>query len=133
VLSEQADALLGGEDAVLVVDDTALPKKGTHSVGVAAQYCGELGKQASCQSLVSLTLARGEVAVPVGLRLFLPASWIEDAARCSAAGLPEHAISMVAVSAAAFALLFLFFFAKYMLDTPALRRATLETDVAEIV
>jgi len=91
VLAEQADALLGGEDAVLVVDDTALPKKGTHSVGVAAQYCGELGKQANCQSLVSLTLARGEVPVPVGLHLFLPASWIEDAARCAAAGVPETA------------------------------------------
>jgi SRSO17 transposase len=89
VLAEQADALLGGDDAVLVVDDTALPKKGTHSVGVAAQYCGELGKQANCQSLVSLTLARGEVPVPVGLRLFLPALWIEDVARCAAAGVPE--------------------------------------------
>ena len=54
VLAEQADALLGGDDAVLVVDDTALPKKGTHSVGVAAQYGGESGKRANCQSLVSL-------------------------------------------------------------------------------
>ena len=72
VLAEQADAIVGGDDAVLVVDDTALPKKGTLSVGVAPQYCGELGKQANCQSLVSLTLARGEVPVPIGLRLFLP-------------------------------------------------------------
>jgi SRSO17 transposase len=70
VLAEQADRLVGGDDAVLVIDDTALPKKGTASVGVAAQYCGALGKQANCQSLVSLTLSLREVPVPVGLRLF---------------------------------------------------------------
>ena len=91
VLAERADALVGGDDAVLVVDDTAIPKKGTHSVGVAPQYCGELGKQANCQSLVSLTLARGEVPVPIGLRLFLPKSWTDEPARCAAAGVPETA------------------------------------------
>ena len=91
VLAEQADAVVGGDDAVLVVDDTALPKKGTLSVGVAAQYCGELGKQANCQALVSLTLARGEIPVPIGLRLFLPTSWTDDDARCTAAGVPETA------------------------------------------
>ena len=91
VLAERADTLVGGDDAVLVIDDTALPKKGTRSVGVAAQYCGELGKQANCQSLVSLTLARGEVPVPIGLRLFLPKSWTDDLGRCAAAGVPETA------------------------------------------
>ena len=91
VLAEQADAVVGGDDAVLVIDDTGLPKKGTRSVGVAPQYCGELGKQANCQSLVSLTLARGEVPVPIGLRLFLPKSWADDPARCAAAGVPETA------------------------------------------
>jgi SRSO17 transposase len=89
VLAEKADSLLGGDDAVLVVDDTALPKKGTASVGVTGQYCGALGKQANCQCLVSLTLARGEVPVPVGLRLFLPSVWTEDPARCAKAGVPE--------------------------------------------
>ena len=59
----QADKLVGGSDAVLVIDDTAIPKKGTHSVGVAAQYASALGKTANCQTLVSLTLARGEVPV----------------------------------------------------------------------
>jgi SRSO17 transposase len=68
----QADRLVGGDDAVLVIDDTAIPKKGTHSVGVAAQYASALGKTANCQTLVSLTLARGEVPVMLGLRLFLP-------------------------------------------------------------
>ena len=71
----QADRLVGGSDAVLVIDDTAIPKKGTHSVGVAAQYASALGKTANCQTLVSLTLARGEVPVVLALRLFLPESW----------------------------------------------------------
>src|SRR3954452_4124796 len=86
VLVDKADALVGGPDAVLVVDDTALPKKGRHSVGVARQYCGCPGKRASCQVLVSLTLARGEVPLPLGLLLFLPDAWADDPDRCAAAG-----------------------------------------------
>src|SRR4051812_21244239 len=82
ILVEKADALVGGPGAVLVIDDTALPKQGTHSVGVARQYCGCLGKRANCQVLVSLTLAQDEVPVPVGLRLFLPEAWAADARRC---------------------------------------------------
>src|SRR5882672_10700453 len=84
----QADRLVGGEDAVLVIDDTALPKKGDRSVGVAAQYASALGKTANCQTLVSLTLARGEVPVMIALRLFLPESWTSDAARLKRAGVP---------------------------------------------
>src|SRR6266851_6952191 len=87
----QADRLVGGDDAVLVIDDTAIPKKGTHSVGVAAQYASALGKTANCQTLVSLTLARGEVPVMLGLRLFLPESWTSNQARLKRAGVPtEH-------------------------------------------
>jgi DDE superfamily endonuclease len=84
----QADRLVGGNDAVLVIDDTAIPKKGTHSVGVAAQYASALGKTANCQTLVSLTLARGEVPVMLALRLFLPESWTSDRARLKRAGVP---------------------------------------------
>ena len=84
----QADRLVGGSDAVLVIDDTALPKKGDRSVGVAAQYASALGKTANCQTLVSLTLARAEVPVMVGLRLFLPDSWTGDPARLKRAGVP---------------------------------------------
>ena len=84
----QADRLVGGHDAVLVIDDTALPKKGRHSVGVAAQYASVLGKTANCQTLVSTTLARGEVPVMVGLRLFLPESWTSDALRMAKARVP---------------------------------------------
>src|SRR3954469_12351237 len=90
VLAEEADALVGGPEAVLVIADTALPKQGKHSVGVARQYCGCLGKRANCQVLVSLTLARGEVPVPVGLRLFLPDEWTADPGRCARAGVPEE-------------------------------------------
>jgi len=93
VLAEQADRQVGGEGAVLVVDDTGLPKKGALSVGVARQYCGALGKVANCQVLVSLTLARGAVPLPVGLRLFLPAAWTDDPGRCEAAVVPEAARS----------------------------------------
>ena len=74
VLAEQADRLAGGPDAVLVSYDTALIKQGRHPAGVQRQYCGQLGKRANCQALVSLTLARGEVPVAVALRLFLPES-----------------------------------------------------------
>jgi SRSO17 transposase len=88
-LVRAADPLVGGPDAVLVIDDTALVKQGRHSVGVARQYCGQLGKKANCQALVSLTLARAEVPVCVGLRLFLPRAWAEDAARRTRAGVPE--------------------------------------------
>jgi SRSO17 transposase len=84
----QADKLVGGSDAVLVIDDTAMPKKGRHSVGVAPQYASALGKTANCQTLVSLTLARGEVPVTVALRLFLPESWTNDRARLKRAGVP---------------------------------------------
>jgi SRSO17 transposase len=84
----QADRLVGGGDAVLVIDDTAVPKKGRHSVGVAAQYASALGKTANCQTLVSLTLARGEVPVMLALRLFLPDSWTGDRVRLKRAGVP---------------------------------------------
>jgi SRSO17 transposase len=88
-LVRAADRLVGGPDAALVVDDTALVKQGAHSVGVQRQYCGELGKRANCQALVSLTLARGEVPVCVGLRLFLPEGWVGDPERRRRAGVPE--------------------------------------------
>ena len=73
-----------------MIDDTAIPKKGTHSVGVAAQYASALGKTANCQTLVSLTLARGEVPVMLALRLFLPESWTSDRARLKRAGVPAE-------------------------------------------
>jgi len=88
-LWEQADALVGGDKAWLIIDDTALPKKGTASVGVAPQYASALGKNANCQTLVSVTLASREVPIMLGLRLFLPESWTSDEARMVKAGVPE--------------------------------------------
>ena len=85
----QADKLVGGHDAVLVIDDTAMLKKGKHSVGVAPQYCSAVGKVANCQTLVSLTLARHEVPVMLALRLFLPESWTSDLSRLKRAGVPK--------------------------------------------
>src|ERR1700735_333501 len=77
--------------AVLVIDDTAMPKKGDRSVGVAPQYASSLGKTANCQTLVSLTLARGEVPVMVALRLFVPESWTSNPVRLKRARVPvEH-------------------------------------------
>jgi SRSO17 transposase len=92
VLAQEAQRLVGGPGAVLIIDDTGLPKQGTHSVGVARQYCGVLGKIANCQTLVSLTLAQGEVPVPLALRLFLPAPWTDDPARCDRAGVPADVL-----------------------------------------
>jgi SRSO17 transposase len=88
-LLAEADAQVGGDNAWLIIDDTSLPKKGTHSVGVAPQYASTLGKTSNCQTLVSLTLASGEVPIMAGLRLFLPESWISDTARLDRAGVPQ--------------------------------------------
>jgi SRSO17 transposase len=89
-LAREADRLVGGPDAILIVDDTTLLKQGRHSVGVARQYSGQAGKTANCQTLVSLTLARGEVPVGLALRLYLPTEWTRDRARCRRAGVPPE-------------------------------------------
>ena len=92
VLLKTADRLVGGPEAVLIIDDTALPKQGRHSVGVARQYCGALGKRANCQVLVSLTLATGEVPVPLALRLYLPEEWARDPERGARAKVPRDLV-----------------------------------------
>src|SRR5271154_3552383 len=88
-LLAEADRMVGGADAWLIIDDTALPKKGEHSVGVAPQYASSLGKTSNCQTLVSVTLTSREVPVMVGLRLFLPESWTGDVARMDRARVPQ--------------------------------------------
>jgi SRSO17 transposase len=71
-----------------ILDDTGLPKKGRHSVGVKPQYCGQLGKEANCQVAVSLSIANHFASLPVGYRLYLPKEWAEDGARRERAGVP---------------------------------------------
>jgi len=72
-----------------IIDDTAFPKKGTHSVGVQHQYCGELGKETNCQVAVSLSIANHSASLPVAYRLYLPKEWIKDKARRKKAGVPR--------------------------------------------
>jgi SRSO17 transposase len=73
-----------------IIDDTGFPKKGTHSVGVARQYCGQLGKQENCQVAVSLSVANEHASLPVAYTLYLPKVWAEDAARRAKAGVPDE-------------------------------------------
>jgi SRSO17 transposase len=72
-----------------IVDDTGFPKQGTHSVGGARQYCGQLGKQDNCQVAVSLSVANDHASLPIAYRLFLPEVWTDDPARRAKAGVPE--------------------------------------------
>src|SRR5262245_400788 len=78
-----------GAISAWIVDDTSFPKKGKHSVGVARQYCGQLGKQDNCQVAVSLSIANAHASLPVAYRLYLPRSWANDNARRMKAGVPE--------------------------------------------
>src|SRR5689334_25216893 len=72
-----------------LVDDTGLPKKGKLSVGVARQYCGQLGKRDNCQVAVTLSVATEQASLPIAYRLYLPEAWAGDPARRAMAGVPE--------------------------------------------
>lgn len=85
---EQVVAPAGCPEALLI-DDTGFPKQGRHSVGVARQYCGQLGKQDNCQVAVSVSLASERYSLPVAYRLYLPEEWAEDAKRRRVAKVPE--------------------------------------------
>jgi SRSO17 transposase len=71
-----------------IVDDTGFVKKGTHSVGVARQYCGQVGKQENCQVAVSLSVSSNHASLPIAWRLYLPESWASD--RETIAGVPQE-------------------------------------------
>jgi SRSO17 transposase len=73
-----------------VVDDTGFPKKGRHSVGVARQYCGQVGKQENCRVAVSVSVATWHASLPIAWRLYLPKIWAEDRERRRKAGVPEE-------------------------------------------
>jgi SRSO17 transposase len=72
-----------------IIDDTSFPKQGRHSVGVARQYCGQLGKEDNCQVAVSLSLANSHASLPMAYRLYLPQEWTTDRERLRMAGVPE--------------------------------------------
>jgi SRSO17 transposase len=71
-----------------IIDDTGFPKKGMHSVGVASQYCGQLGREGNCQVAVSLSVANHHASLPVAYRLYLPREWTKDRNRCRKAAVP---------------------------------------------
>jgi SRSO17 transposase len=84
-----------------IIDDTSFPKQGRHSVGVARQYCGQLGKEDNCQVAVSLSIANAHASLPVAYRLYLPEGWTQDGERLRKAGVPaevgfktKHAIAL---------------------------------------
>ena len=79
----------GGAIEAWIVDDTGFPKKGKHSVGVARQYCGQVGKQENCQVAVTLSIANHHASLPIAYRLYLPREWAEDAARRRKARVPD--------------------------------------------
>ena len=78
-----------GSIVAWIVDDTGFPKQGTHSVGVARQYCGQTGKTDNCQVAVSLSVASWNSSLPIAWRLYLPESWTQSKPRRQAAGIPQ--------------------------------------------
>jgi SRSO17 transposase len=79
-----------GEVEAWIIDDTGFPKKGTHSVGVTRQYCGQLGKQDNCRIAVSLSVATAKASLPIAWRLYLPEIWAKDRQRRKKAGVPSE-------------------------------------------
>ncbi len=84
------ELVLGTESgSYWIIDDTGIPKQGKHSVGVARQYCGQLGKTENCQVAVSLSLASDQGSLPIAWQLYLPEEWTSDRERCRTVGVPD--------------------------------------------
>ena len=79
-----------GPVVVWIVDDTGFPKKGTHSVGVARQYCGQVGKPENCRVAVSLSVATWTSSLPIAWRLYLPEAWARKGPQRRQAGVPKE-------------------------------------------
>jgi SRSO17 transposase len=95
LLSEVRGAVLPaiqqqGAIVAWIVDDTSFPKKGKHSVGVARQYCGQIGKQENCRVAVSLAAASWSSSLPIAYRLYLPEEWAKDSERREKTGVPRE-------------------------------------------
>lgn len=82
----------GGPITAWIIDDTGFPKKGNHSVGVARQYCGQLGKQDNCQIAVSLSIANEGASLPIAWQLYLPEIWLDDPERRQKAKIPDEIV-----------------------------------------
>jgi SRSO17 transposase len=94
-IARDADRLLGGKpDSALILDESSFVKQGDHSVGVARQWCGRLGKVDNCQVAVFAVLTDGARHTPVDMRLYRPQCWIKDPARCDRAEIPTEARTM---------------------------------------
>lgn len=89
VVAKKMTAVLG-ERGCWIVDDTGFPKQGSHSVGVARQYCGTLGKRGNCQVGVSISYATSKGAMPLDWALYLPKEWTDDRTRCERVGVPSQ-------------------------------------------
>lgn len=90
-VAQEADRHLGGStESCLLIDESGVAKKGKHSVGVARQWCGRLGKVDNCQVGVFAALGRGHLATLTDVRLFLPEAWVADGQRCKKAGIPDQ-------------------------------------------
>jgi SRSO17 transposase len=101
-IARDADRLLGGKPtSALLLDESSFVKQGDHSVGVARQWCGRLGKVENCQVAVFAVLTDGARYTPVDMRLYLPQRWIDDPARCDLAEIPTEARRMRSKSALA--------------------------------
>jgi SRSO17 transposase len=89
-VARQVGQEIGEEDGVIVFDPSAFPKQGNHSVGVARQWCGRLGKLDNCQVAVYMAYVSREDRVLVNTRLYLPKEWTQDRRRCKAVGVPKQ-------------------------------------------
>ncbi len=92
VATEANKSLGDPEESCLTIDESGIRKKGTKSVGVSRQWCGQIGKVENCQVGVFAVLCRGNNVTLTDVRLFLPESWIDDKERCLAAGVPAENI-----------------------------------------
>jgi len=88
-VAQDVNQLLGGNESCLLLDESGFGKKGAHSVGVARQWNGRLGKVDNCQVGVFAALGRGSLATLIDYRLYLPEKWCEDKQRCEKLGIPE--------------------------------------------
>jgi SRSO17 transposase len=88
-LIEKMNKKIGSEKAVIILDDTTIPKKGNKSVGVSRQYCGALGKVANCQAIVTWHYKGEKGHYPLVAELYLPENWIEDSKKLELTGVPE--------------------------------------------